>query len=47
VDMLGRRLRSEKRNTCRFGCCTRLNVRKRTTKRERARDKRRWLREIR
>lgn len=44
--MLGRRLRSERRNTCRYGCCIRTKaafVRK--TKDERGRDARTWRRE--
>lgn len=45
--MLGRRLRCERRNTCRFGCCTRTDAhRRRTTKNERARDKWAWKRNI-
>ena len=45
--MLGRRLRSEKRNTCDFGCCTKTNAsRRRKTKNERARDKRAWRKSL-
>lgn len=41
--MLGIRLRRERSDTCRFGCCTRSDRhRDRTTKNERARDKRAW-----
>ena len=46
--MLGIRLRRERTNTCRFGCCARTDAhRRRTTKTERARDKRAWKREVR
>lgn len=45
--MLGRRLRRERRNVCRYGCCTRTDAhRRRTTHNERARDKRLWKVEI-
>lgn len=44
--MLGRRLRSERRNTCRFGCCTKTRAHlERKIKNERAREKREWKRE--
>lgn len=43
--MLGRRLRNERRNTCRYGCCFRTKAAfVRRTKNERARDKRAWKR---
>jgi hypothetical protein len=44
--MLGRRLRSERRNTCRYGCCFRTKTALRRTKNERARDERAWKRRI-
>lgn len=44
--MLGRRLRNERRFTCRYGCCTRTDAhRRRKTKNERVRDNRAWKRE--
>ena len=40
MKMLGSRLRAERRNTCRYGCCTRTKAhRRRKTKHERMRDK--------
>lgn len=45
--MLGRRLRSERHNTCRYGCCYRTKAALvRRTKNERLRDARSWKREI-
>lgn len=39
--MLGKRLHNERRNTCRYGCCVRIKIR-RSTKNERQRDARNW-----
>jgi len=45
--MLGRRLRRERRNTCRYGCCTRTRAAyRRTTRNERGREARAWTREV-
>ncbi len=44
--MLGKRLRNERRNTCKYGCCTRTYTFLRRTKHERSRDKLKWKKEI-
>lgn len=44
--MLGRRLNNERRNTCRYGCCTRTLAWRRGTKQERMRDKESMIKEI-
>lgn len=42
--MLGKRLRNERRNTCKYGCCTWTKAHlRRSTKNERGRDKRNWV----
>jgi hypothetical protein len=40
--MLGMRLKRERKNTCKYKCCTRTKAYLRTTKQERNRDKRSW-----
>ncbi len=45
--MLGKLLRNERRNTCRFGCCTRTRAHvKYSTKNQRPHDKRLWRKEM-
>jgi hypothetical protein len=44
--MLGRRLRAERRNTCRYGCCTHTLAWRRGTKQERMRDAKTWKQDL-
>lgn len=48
MNMMGWRLRAERRNVCRFGCCTRTRAHMdRKAKMDRAREKEMWRRDLR
>ncbi len=47
TSLLGKRLRNERKHTCRYGCCTWTNAhRVRKTKHERMRDNKAWKKDL-